>query len=520
MPDLTEWSEQRRELRLKLEEQIVDLLDKAPGFQEESARSRLAARAAQYAGEPLGVPESSLRRLWLFGLVEECIRLRRGLSVLGESVRDLLGRSGLSGDLAHLIDSWYTVDTAATAVIPWRDSGPAEWAGRDRETQVRQTRVVDVWAELRASFAKKQATDVQREFRYAVGDRRTTPPWYCDTAWKVFVHLVNWSALPGLLPPYLVFLDRLLHGNQLDRDVEPLVEAWVRRVATEHGCLVDLEALRARRADESSDRLMAHLVMRVRGSGPSPGRYDLSWYLERYPPREVLEGGDPHERLGRAELEGAVSSVVRQAERTLSHTHDELALEFVLPFDLLDLHVEWWQKEQRYGPDQPLALDYSVTLRSLEREEEREWHRVWRARWQPTGHPAAVVTYWCNAMADFDGRQLKAELQANEQLMTLVLSEPPRLGNRGMDELLVGLSAGMAGFIWRRADNHAAAETDERLRDCLREHRVAELPRAAHRLRLDSQQVPTHARHRHLGRQIALLWDDPLRLDVPEGNGP
>ncbi len=518
--DLTEWPERSVEFRLRLEEQIVDLLDKMPGLQEESNRRLLADRTARAAEEPLQVPENQWRRLWFFGFVAECSRLRRGLGALRDSVRALMGQSGLAADLAHLVDCWYAADIAATAVIPWRSSTAGMRGARGRDIRVLPAGTVNVWDELRTALSGYLALDVRRDFQVATGDRETAPPWYCETAWQVFVHLVNRGTFPGLPPPYLVFLDRLIHHNRLEREVEPLVEAWVRWVATEHGSLAELDRLRGRRADEPVGRSPVHLVLRLEGAGPAPDHYDLSWRLERYQPRQVVDGGARQERLDRDELEGAVSTVVRQVERILSTTRDDLALEFVLPFDLLHVEVEWWRKEQRYGSHQPLALDYSVTLRSLERQEESEWHRVWHERWQHVELPAGMVTYWCSSLTPFDGLSLKAELRANLQLMVLVLSGPPRIGSRGMEELLVGLSAGIAGIIWRRSESHPAAETDESLRDCLNEHQMADLPRAAHRLRLDSQRVAVHARHHHIGRQIALLWDDPRRIDVPGGNGP
>jgi vWA-MoxR associated protein C-terminal domain/Effector-associated domain 2/vWA-MoxR associated protein middle region 0 len=505
--ELNAWSRQCRLLRTEVEDQLVDLLADAPEFQGETSRRQLVARAERLAGVPLQVPENPMRRQWFYGLVEECARGRTGLAHLGGSVRALADESSLAAGVTHLIDCWDTADTAATAVIPWQGSaedGPG-------------TRVVNVWDALRTTLSGWPAADVQPQFQLATEDRETAAPWYCDTGWQVFVSLVNRTATRGLPPPYLVFLDRLIHDNRLDRGLEPLVEIWIRRVATEHGCLAELEGMRQRRADPLVGRSPVHLVLRLEGAGPGRDRYDLFWCLERYRPRRVVDGGERHERLGRDEIEGVVSTVVRRAEQILSTTSDPLALEFVLPFELLDLDIEWWRKEERYGPSKPLVLDYSVTLRSLERLDLSEWHREWRRRWRHVELPADTVTYWCGPRTQVDGLGLEAELRANEQLIALVLSGPPRIGSRGMDELVAGLRTGIAGIIWRRLDGPAAAETDESLRGCLNGHRAADLPHAVRLLRLDAQRLPDDVRSGHLGRQLVLLWDDPLRIDVPGG---
>ncbi|TCJ34214.1 hypothetical protein E0504_33670 [Parafrankia sp. BMG5.11] len=507
MSDLNAWVTRCDKLRLELEDQIVDLLDRTPAFRSESSRRQLVTRTERHAAVPLQVPENPLRRQWFHGFIEECSRCPRGLAALRDGVRALADTSKLTARVTHLVECWDTADTAATAFVLW-------------PTKAGDTQPVNVWDVLHDALQPWPANDVKVEFQLATGDREAAPPWHCATGWQVFVHLVNRTTSRGLPAPYLIFLDQLIHNNRLDRTLEPLAEAWVRQVATEHGCLAELDGLRRRRADPLDGRSPVHMVLRLEGAGPARDQFDLTWRLERYRPGQIVDAGEQRERLPRDQLERAVSGAVRKAERILSHTADELSLEFVLPFDLLDAEVEWWRKEDRFGPPRPLVLDYSVTLRSLERVESPELHRVLRERWRYVDQPADSATYWCAAHPHAGALSLEAALRADKRLIALVLSGPPHSGSRAMGELLAGLRTGIAGILWRRTHGLDKADPDESLRAALAHQRAADLPRATRHLRLDAQLLPPEEQLLHLGRQVALLWDDPHRIaDVPGENG-
>jgi vWA-MoxR associated protein C-terminal domain/Effector-associated domain 2/vWA-MoxR associated protein middle region 0 len=521
VPDRDEWWTRRGELRTDLEDQIVDLLCTAADFQSDSGRRQLVLRAERYAGYKIHVAENPIPRQWFYGLLAECERAPLGLGLLRKAVRALAPDSLTLAGIIHLIESWNAVDTAATALVAWPGPGAPSM----------RASMVDVWEELREHLALLPVTAVQVAFQLATDDRELAPPWHCFSAWHVFVHLIDRGRHPTRPDPYLVFLNRLVYSEILDRRASRLVEAWTRRIATDQGSAAGLDAVRRSQVTALEDRSPVHLVLEIDGAGAGSKRFHLCWRLERYRPRRVLGAGERREWLRRDELASAVSTVIRATERELASGTDDLALEFALPLDLLAVDVEWWRKEERLGPAKPLALDYSVTLRSLDRMNTPEWHRVWRERWRYVELPADLVTHWCVPAAapaddgkdDEDMLGLEARLRANEQLVALVLSEPPTVGSRGMTELLAGLRSGIAVVVWARGvegvTNAAEApHTAHGLRAFVNKGRAADLPGGTRQLRLAAQHLTAAEQAAHPGGRIALLWDDPERLaDVPPG---
>nr|MDT0666970.1 hypothetical protein [Micromonospora sp. DSM 115978] len=73
--------------------------------------------------------------------------------------------------------------------------------------------------------------------------------------------------------------------------------------------------------------------------------------------------------------------------------------------------------------------------------------------------------------------------------------------------------------LWCRTSDGRPPDS-EGLRTFVVDGRAADLPRGARRLRLAAQNLTGRAQSEHLGRQLALLWDDPDRFaDVAGGDG-
>ncbi|MFC3891915.1 hypothetical protein ACFOWZ_10550 [Lentzea rhizosphaerae] len=58
-----------------------------------------------------------------------------------------------------------------------------------------------------------------------------------------------------------------------------------------------------------------------------------------------------------------------------------VTLRFVMPRQLLQSPIYTWWKEHCSGDPHPLALDYAVIMRSLERMQAKHWQHPWRTRW-------------------------------------------------------------------------------------------------------------------------------------------
>jgi len=519
------WERRVRMLQAKLEEQAVDVLDETDILRSDESRRLLLDLTQQRTRFALQVSDHRIPRHWFFGLVRECVQDPEGLAALRDAVAAIARGSVAHAALTHLVECWETTYTAATAVLPWH-ADPEEPAMRRAEPSV-SIQMVDVWDRLRAELAQIDAVDMLVAFQEATYHRDAVAPWHCSSAWHLLVHLVNRSGRPGEAEPYLVFLVGLMRRDRLSARLERLVEAWLRRLAVEQDSPAALDLLNTRSLgpgptghtglDEPSP---VHLVMRLETAAPGTDWYHLCWCLERYRPVRAVSGSGRLERLGRDYLEEAVSTLVRDVELALRDTSGRLILEFALPFELLDVEVEWWRKSQQYGPAKPLASDYMITLRSLERMYTTEWHRAWRARWRHVQLPAATVTYWCADEHATDLLTLEAQLQTREELTVLVLSGPPVAGSRGFIELLAGLRTGVAGIVWNRSNGDQRAAVEESLRAYVAAGTAADLPAGARRLRLAAQTATAAEQSRHLGRHLALMWDDPERFtDVPGGDG-
>jgi hypothetical protein len=501
-------------LRAEVEARIVDLLVGAPTMRSAASRALLAEWTQYYSRRRLQVPDNAFPRQWLLGLVREACAGEAGPAALRDAVAVIDPDSGAHAELARLVESWHSADLAATARIRWH--GPAS-PGRAAPA----IDIVDVWAELSAELSTVPAETARAAFEEATVGRALTVPWHCSTAWHLFVHLTDHGGHPAEPEPYQLFLVALLRAGWLSPRLERLAEAWARAVATEHGTVV-AALLPAPPPGPEPDRPV-HLVTRLEHAGPAGSRWRLSWALVRYRPTALVGAGNGTEGLGRDQLEPAVSDLVRATERGLSHSAGTLVLEFALPFDLLDLAVEWWHKTEPYGPSKPFATSYIVTLRSLERMQNPEWHRVWRERWRHVHAPAESVTHWCETSLDDDPLRLAARLGARPELVVLVLSGPPLLGTRGHDELVAGLSAGIAAIVWTRPDDGPQGAADDgalaaELRKYLGAGPAADLPAGAHRLRVDAQIRASDRPSALLGLRLVLLWDDPERFaDVHGG---
>jgi hypothetical protein len=248
----------------------------------------------------------------------------------------------------------------------------------------------------------------------------------------------------------------------------------------------------------------------------APGSDALLSYWRRVHPGDQLRGADRRIDLRNAEWE--VQSLIRQAESEWAYLlKTDLALEFVLPRDLLDLRVERWRKAAFQGVGGVLGEDHHVVVRSLDRLNRRDLHGGWARRWDAFSKGSAGRVHWFPE----DGR---AHLLSDPPPAVVVLSAPPgardaHRARRQLDELAEALRVGVPVVLWDRRE-----QGDESFRAALRalldRHDPRELPYVVKALRVassghDPEEPEKEAEEGCIvGRHVALLWDDPSRMPV------
>lgn len=247
------------------------------------------------------------------------------------------------------------------------------------------------------------------------------------------------------------------------------------------------------------------------------GRYTVSHSLMSDAGGPNWQHGDPMQRVPTDGLQHAVTRIIKTVEGGGGDRLAHVWLEFVLPFELLNLPVDWWPRDTTEVPNVPLAVDYPVVVRSLDRLQNRDWYRFWRTRWQQLArdeHPSKSVYVNVAHQNGNHLRGLEARLGDNEHCVALVLSEPPLPDHgNGRRELHAALRSGLPVVIWHRAGR--STKEFRGVLDGLLTEGLSRFPAkvAAYRRRaaIDAADDEDAA---HIGRHLAVLWDDPDRKPV------
>jgi hypothetical protein len=508
----------RNEARLRITGRFVAWLEECRPLQSENVRQMLAERLARRFGGSLPRRAQPTVHMELVELVEVCADLTNGLSCLVRDVHFFDPLASDVGDMAHLADEWFAL---MVVFGPEKEQKPTDlcWADlRDVVEPLRLTAGPALEWRLVCSLVRKAT-----EFRV------TAPPEHCDTVWTAFTYLVGANAFGGHTPPAMVFLDCVADKMTNDEARAKAIRDWVRSWARDCGLEEKLDEAAWRQPLSAQDqRAPAYLVIQIERNLMATDEIVLShwkqcdqpvWRPERGLDLVVSEAG----------LEPAVDGVVSEMEAMLgvrpgAAPAAELIVEFVLPLEFLNSPVEHWRRRSPLGgPDEPMALDHAILLRSLDRHRHARFHWAWRQRWEVLkSRPGSVTAYWSkpNGKVDYFV-QLATELTLDERIVSLVLSEPLRVGNdHAVQEWSVALKHGVPAIMWHREDC-----TDERCHRMVTElcadgelaslpQRVAALRRAA--LRRSTMPPPDQSPPAH----IAVLWDDPERLpDSPGTRG-
>lgn len=494
------WSTPDGMQRARIEDGLVRALAGYRELRSETSRNLLLDIVGRHGG-PAQLGDYPTSHQWFLALVTSCAE-RSCISVLV----DAAGR--VHPETRHVLERYRE-----------------EWLLLDRQRDERDAADVaatapgDLWAVLRSEFEKAPASAVAEMFRRVTGSRALAPPRHCVTAWDVLLVLACRNTPPAGLPPYMLFL---LHcGAVLTPATTQRVDNWNRARAYEMGMTGLLDAARLRPADltGTSGSGEIHLMLQI-DPDETEERYQLSWWVE----------GDGRSQPGGrrsvpwSDLEQQVDSTVAAVESDLPPEAPLVVLEFILPLALLNQPVEWWSCELGSGMPKPLAMDHAVVVRSLERMRNRRWHPRWNRRWRYLQNGAGPArSLWIQPAGESRHHlsRLEATLAADESLVALVLSEPPRAaGSIGRAEAAVAIRQGVPIMLWHRS-RHRGADLDDALSPVITGTDLLGIPGRLRHLRLgalsDDVAMDPQAQ---LGRHLSLMWDDPQRQPASGSPGP
>jgi hypothetical protein len=476
--------------------EVAGLLEESDVVRDPSSRQVLIRELDHAVGGPLRLRELGALRPQLVELVTVCIDRTGGLRLLAECLDLLEPDGGRIPMLFRLADEWQVTE---------------QFAGHDLH-----------W--LRVELSQFRMTAQWR--RFVAECRQATPPAHCLTLWHLFAHLAVAPAVGGV-PLWLRLLGRL--DTQVSEASRPQLRRLVRALAQEWGVTDDVVvesggspsvAAAASPSGSGTEAGTAYLLIQFEKYGGDDDTFIMShWYQWASPVWQPVRGEDRYVRHG--DLEVAVDEVVSETERRWAHQVGPVAIEFVLPWQLLNEPVDTWRKELGSQVPSPLAVEYPVVIRSVERIRTRRWHRRWRGRWRGVAAGAGSGRIFYAAPDQVDV-QLEALLTGDEAVVVLVLHESPLPDSVAERQLLVGVRSGVPAIVWHR-DPVLAVELRQVLRSMVESATgtaggVAELPGHVAKLRQSAWGDDPLARGRHVGHGFVIMWDDPERQ--PGHSGP
>jgi len=402
--------------RPAIEREIVDVLDRSETMDSPSARDLLVGQIQDEISVALAVRNQAVARLHLADIVRACSHTAGGLPALAVVFAHLTRDAPEAQEILRLVDEWQGMELFSDADLSAVSSGCLE------TLTIRQ---------------------VAGAYRAATQQRRSEVPRHCRNGFELFNHLAGLAASSDGVPPALRFLRLVL--DLLPPPERGAVEAFTERWAGGWGLEITVDRL-----DSPDESTPAFLIIRIM---PTPDGQYLVSHWRQGPSRQWRPERQRDVEATRHRLEPIVEKLVDEAEAAWADAASSAQLRFILPFDLLDEPVEAWERESSPKSSTGLIFDYPVTISSLERIQARHWHRAWRNRWKTlTERPASTKVYTADPADGARAASVERDLKLVPEYVAMVLSEAPRAGGVGEEELLAGLSAGLPVIIWHRLD--------------------------------------------------------------------
>ncbi|MXM67570.1 hypothetical protein GR925_30085 [Streptomyces sp. HUCO-GS316] len=480
-------------VRNELVVSIVDALQGSATVNHPSSRELWRQMLTDELGLPVEPFGGERLRPWLLQVVKQCIAVGDGLACLVRSLEYVEQQSATVGEMWPLVDEWEAADFFAGADL--RDLRPVLLSMRHPDL---------------SSMARRASRSRVQEL----------PPW-CQTAWQVFLHLAGQNTPAGDLPPSMAFL--ALSADRLVEDGRADAAEQLRRFNRHQAVGLHLESPLADWQHSEFPQPAPSLVPAYLMIQFDPDRIETDRYYLSHWRQSDSEGWHPvrgeTEHLHRDDLPGAVEQLIEEAEERWADLRQPVILEFVLPWELLNEPVEWWPKESDSEAPTPLALDYPVVVRSLERLQRAAWHRPWHTKWrQLRERPADSHSHWSRPAQDGSYFfHLERELKEDRHAVCLVLSQPPGDDSGiGRREILAGLRAGVPAMIWHRSDCADPMFRDA-IGEILQDRGLGSLAERVGKWRKEALALGPDGWEQHVGRHMAILFDDPEHKPSPPG---
>ncbi|MFF8393696.1 hypothetical protein [Streptomyces sp. NPDC016172] len=503
--------------------QVVGVLGDSPALTDARGRQQWRRELAQLlGGRPWG--ELPTAHQEFLEVVRICEARADGLSLLLDATA--LVAPLLEDHLAPLVEELYALQL---------------YEGRD-------------WTALRrALLITLPGLDVT--VAQITGDRIRLPA-YCTDAWQAFLHLSGRATMPdAVLPPGMVLLEHLALHEDLASCVGELqgwndhfAEVW--SLADLDGGLTDLRNALGRRhptvtgpavgepepsppptqiPPDSKQRPVIRLyfkltpdLMPTQSSGRRQNRKRQRYWVSarvKYAESSQLhhaKEGETQQPVPRSQVPTTVAGLLTRMASLWHARAEDVVLEFFLPTELLNEPVEWWDRDPSLAYPNPLFSKYpEIVLHSLERLQRRDAHQVWRLRWArwKDSQDRDDTVHWCDQQGHAVPTYLQwldATIGARQDVVAMVLSEPPTTGNEaGLGEVRVGIDLGIPVFIHHR--DVTSEQFHSMVRDGLSEGGLAGFPSQARQWKSDSQTRP-HGSSHDAAQQLCVVWDDPEQL--------
>jgi class 3 adenylate cyclase len=358
---------------------------------------------------------------------------------------------------------------------------------------------------LRGWLSDRQVPHLATLVARAVGP--AIPPPLASSAWDVFRYLADYNAGPDGIPPALAYLKLLAGeiGGEFEASVSDVVDQQIRRLRL---ATVMAERQATWRPIPAEPHL--HLMIVIEPDAIDPQRCLLSSWRQDDPLVWPPPRGDVRETTI-DELEYQVDEVILAAERSWADQTASVLIEFVLARSLLTLPVRRWRKEHHSGEPRPLALDYDLGVRSLERMRRTYWHRQWKVRWESlVRHPGLDRVHPFGPRMAEDG--IDAVL-SDPRWVGLVMEQPPPSQPRpdaGPDALTAALRAGLPFICWHSTvgPEDLRTQVDWLLGGT---RGLVDLPQRRRAALMSAQ-------HNDVVYDLVVMWEDPYRIiDLDQG---
>lgn len=382
--------------------EIVGLLSEVRELQEEAGRAAILYAIGETLDEPILVSPQPNPRIFLFYLVLTCRDFPGGLDALVDAVEFVAGRTGAVVRLRRLVS-------------------PAQ----DLLDPVVETQIEDLLTGLRVPA-------LARLYYAAVGSSVASVPRHLSDAWDAFSVLLDHNCAPDRPPPHLAFVAMLLQALKAGGGTDAKDARSAKRLR--EWLTGEIETLRQGGAKAQADELVR---MRDRPEPIAVGAEPLYLVIQLEPMPELAED-EPMCRLshwrqvdplGWRPVPGEdrvvpvravpehVAELIQEAEGDWAYPFDDsLVLEFVLPFEMINLALDQWTRDPPASPyPTPLGTEYEIVVRSYERLRQRDLHRAWRQRWRVLAEAIECATYWADARDSGPG--MGDRLQASNEIV-------------------------------------------------------------------------------------------------------